>query len=90
MGGADGRPSLRQVPKKAILRVTASVLTRRIAAVALGAVALMLPSTLSAQRAQRAPTQSEMPPWNEIVRVSPSGSYLAARHASVQRDASAA
>ncbi|MET0879124.1 MAG: tetratricopeptide repeat protein [Tardiphaga sp.] len=68
----------------------ASILTRRIVAAALGAVVLTLPSTLSAQRAQRAPTQSEMPPWNEIVRVSPSGSYLAARHASVQRDASAA
>ena len=70
--------------------MTASILTRRIAAAALGAVVLTLPSTLSAQRAQRTPTQSEMPPWNEIVRVSPSGSYLAARHASVQRDASAA
>jgi len=70
--------------------VIASILTRRIVAAALGAVVLTLPSTLSAQRAQRAPTQSEMPPWNEIVRVSPSGSYLAARHASVQRDASAA
>ncbi len=70
--------------------MTASFLTRRVAAVALGAVALMLPSTLSAQRAQRTPTPSEMPPWHEIARVSPSGSYLAARHASVQRDASAA
>ncbi len=70
--------------------MTASILTRRFAAAALGAVVLMLPSTLSAQRAQRTPTQSEMPPWNEIARVSPSGSYLAARHASVQRDAAAA
>ena len=68
----------------------ASILTRRFAAAALGAVAVLLPTTLSAQRAQRSPTQSDMPPWNEVVRVSPSGSYLAARHASVQRDAAAA
>ena len=68
----------------------ASILTRRCAAAVLGAVVLTLPSTLSAQRAPRTPTQSEMPPWNEIVRVSPAGSYLAARHASVQRDAGAA
>jgi tetratricopeptide (TPR) repeat protein len=70
--------------------VTASILTRRIAAAALGAVALMQPSMLSAERAQSAQIHAEMPPWHEIVRVSPSGSYLAARHASVQRDSSAA
>jgi tetratricopeptide (TPR) repeat protein len=70
--------------------VIASILTRRFAAAALGAVVLMLPSTLSAQRANRTPTHSEMPSWHEVVRVSPSGSYLAARHASVQRDATAA
>jgi tetratricopeptide (TPR) repeat protein len=70
--------------------VIASISTRRFAAAALGAVVLMLPSTLSAQRANRTPTHSEMPPWHEVVRVSPSGSYLAARHASVQRDATAA
>jgi tetratricopeptide (TPR) repeat protein len=69
----------------------ASILTRRSAAVALGAVVVMLPTALFAQqRTARTPTQSEIPPWHEITRVSPSGSYLAARHASVQRDASAA
>jgi len=71
--------------------VIAHFLSRRLAAPALCAVALMLPATLSAQqRTSRAPTQSNVPPWNEIVRVSPAGSYLAARHASVQRDAAAA
>src|SRR5688500_3417750 len=66
------------------------MLTRRFAAVALGTVVLMLPSTLLAQRAAKKSTPSELPPSNEISRVSPSGSYLAARHARVQRDAAAA
>jgi tetratricopeptide (TPR) repeat protein len=62
-----------------------------LAAAALCAVGLMLPATLSAQqRTSRAPSQANVPPWHEIVRVSPAGSYLAARHASVQRDAAAA
>lgn len=68
----------------------ASIPTLRFAAAALGAVVLMLPSTLSAQRANRAPTQSELPPANDIKAVSKSGSYLAARHASIQRDSTAA
>ena len=68
----------------------ASNLTRRVAAVAIGAAVLMLPSALSAQRAPRVPTQSELPPSAEIKQVSKSGSYLAARHASIQRDSTAA
>jgi tetratricopeptide (TPR) repeat protein len=74
--------------------VTASILTRRFPAAALGAVLLLLllllPSPLSAQRAAKRSTPSELPPSSEIARVSPAGNYLAARHASVQRDAAAA
>ena len=70
--------------------MSASILTRRFAVAAFGAVVLMLPSTLAAQRTARTPTASDLPPANEIARVSPSGNYLAARHANVQRDATAA
>ncbi len=70
--------------------VIASISTRRLAAAALGAVVLMLPSTLSAQRALKNSTPSELPPPKEIERVSLSGTYLAARHASIQRDSAAA
>jgi tetratricopeptide (TPR) repeat protein len=66
------------------------MLTRRFAAVALAAVVLTLPSIVLAQRTAKKSTPSELPPSSEIARVSPSGSYLAARHASVQRDAAAA
>ena len=68
----------------------APFLTRRFAAVALGTMMLMVPSTLSAQRSQRNTAPSEIPPLGEISRVSPAGTYLAARHARVQRDAAAA
>ncbi len=70
--------------------MTASNFTRRIAAAALGAAVLVVPSALSAQRAPRVPTHSELPPPAEIKQVSKSGSYLAARHASIQRDSTAA
>jgi tetratricopeptide (TPR) repeat protein len=65
-------------------------LTRRFAAAAIGALVLALPSTLFAQKTRRTPTQSDLPPASDLARVSPSGNYLAARHASVQRDAAAA
>ena len=72
--------------------MTASTLIRRLAGVALGALALALTSlsALAAPRAPKTPTTSELPSLSEIGRVSPSGSYLAARHAGVQRDATAA
>jgi len=59
-------------------------LTRRFAAAAIGALVLALPSTLFAQKSRRTPTQSELPPASDLARVSPSGNYLAARHASVK------
>ena len=69
----------------------ASTLFRRFAGVALGTVTLMLPVSLAAQSRSQGPVQnSQLPSPQELARVSPSGSYLAARHAGVQRDAAAA
>jgi len=59
--------------------------TRRAAVVALAAV-IALPATLCAQ----ANTQTSAPSQHELARYSPSGNYLAARHASVERDAMSA
>jgi tetratricopeptide (TPR) repeat protein len=60
----------------------------RLAGVVLGAVVLVLPATLSAQGTSQIPTHA--PSAHELSRLSASGSYLAARHAGVQRDAGAA
>ncbi len=68
----------------------ASIPPRRLAAAALGVVVLALPSSVLAQRAARTPTQSELPAPADIKAVSKSGAYLAARHASIQRDSAAA
>jgi tetratricopeptide (TPR) repeat protein len=60
--------------------VTVSLSLRRLAGVALAAFMTALPAALAAQ----APTPQE------LTRISASGSYLAARHATVQRDSTAA
>jgi len=65
---------------------------RRLAGAALGTVALILilPSGASAQNQSRTRDIPALPSAHEIARASVSGAYLAARHAGVQRDASAA
>ncbi len=65
---------------------------RHLAGVVLGAAALCLPATLSAQGTSQNPPQSQtfVPSAHELSRLSMSGSYLAARHAGTQRDAGAA
>jgi tetratricopeptide (TPR) repeat protein len=68
--------------------VNASTLLRRLAGAATVAIAVALPATLVAQGSPQ--TGSQLPTPQELARVSSSGSYLAARHAGVQRDASAA
>jgi tetratricopeptide (TPR) repeat protein len=72
--------------------VNVSKKIRRLAGVLLGAAALCLPATLSAQGTSQnpPPSQSFVPSANELARLSMSGSYLAARHAGTQRDAGAA
>jgi tetratricopeptide (TPR) repeat protein len=72
--------------------VTVSKKIRHLAGVLLGAAALCLPATLSAQGTSQNPPQGQtfLPSANELSRLSMSGSYLAARHAGTQRDASAA
>jgi tetratricopeptide (TPR) repeat protein len=57
-------------------------------AVLLGALGLVLPVTLSAQGNPQVSTHT--PSANELSRLSAAGSYLAARHAGVERDAAAA
>src|SRR5207245_9988157 len=73
-----GRSSARWSPRAAIL----SPPLRRAAVAALAALAISWPGMLSA-RAQSQPRDA-------FSRISPSGSYLAARHAGGQRDAAAA
>jgi len=61
---------------------------RRFAGVVLATAILTLPATLSAQGT--AQTSTQVPSRQQLLRVSASGSYLAARHAGTERDAAAA
>ena len=70
--------------------MTVSKPFRRLVGVALGIVSLTLPATLAAQDRKPPPLPAQVPSAHELARVSPSGSYLAARHAGTQRDAAAA
>jgi tetratricopeptide (TPR) repeat protein len=71
--------------------VTVPTLFRRLAGPSLGAVLLILPSTVVAQGTAQPPIQAPpVPTPQQLARTSASGSYLAARHAGVQRDAAAA
>jgi len=72
--------------------VIVSILFRRLVGVVLGALLLALPATLSAQGNAQGNSQisTHTPSANELSRLSASGSYLAARHAGVLRDAGAA
>jgi tetratricopeptide (TPR) repeat protein len=67
--------------------VTVSNPFRRLQGVALVAAMVTLPTALSAQTAA---TAGHAPSAQELSRLTPSGSYLAARHANVERDSSAA
>ena len=65
--------------------MTLSILFRTTAG-ALLAVAAAFPTALAAQQ----PAAQQIPSLQELARISPSGSYLAARHAGMQRDSAAA
>jgi tetratricopeptide (TPR) repeat protein len=68
--------------------VTVSTLFRRLIGVAIGTAIFTLPAPIAAESTpQPAPY---VPSSHELARLSKSGSYLAARHAGVQRDAAAA
>ena len=68
--------------------MTVSNSLRRLAGIALATVTLTLPGTLAAHGTSQQP--SSVPSAHELAKMSASGSYLAARHAGVQRDAAAA
>ncbi|HXF89891.1 MAG TPA: tetratricopeptide repeat protein [Xanthobacteraceae bacterium] len=51
---------------------------------------LLVPDALSASGQTQPPVRSTIPSARELMRTSPTGNYLAARHASAQRDAAAA
>jgi tetratricopeptide (TPR) repeat protein len=72
--------------------VTVSIFSRRVAGVVAGAVIAMLPGVLVAQPQSQPQTTARpfTPSMRELTRVSPTGNYLAARHAGAQRDATAA
>jgi tetratricopeptide (TPR) repeat protein len=65
--------------------VTVPVICQRLAGAIVGAAILLLPDILSAQTSPHG-----RPSSRDLSRVSPTGNYLAARHAGAQRDASAA
>jgi tetratricopeptide (TPR) repeat protein len=69
--------------------VIVSTQFRRLAGVALGIAMLSAPVMVSAETSTQPPVSS-VPSAGELARLSSSGSYLAARHAGVQRDAGAA
>jgi len=70
--------------------VTVSIFSRRIAGLVIGAVILMLPGALAAQAPTQTSSRPIMPSMRELARISPTGNYLAARHAGAQRDPAAA
>ena len=70
--------------------MTCSTVVRRVAIAVLAAVAVPLPTALSAQALNAQAPSASPPTLQQLTRVSPSGNYLAARHAGVQRDAAAA
>ena len=78
--------------KKDQRTVTVVIQCRRLAGVVIGAmtgaVTLVLPGALAAQSPPS--TRSGIPSMRELTRVSPTGNYLAARHAGAQRDSAAA
>jgi tetratricopeptide (TPR) repeat protein len=69
--------------------VIVSTQFRRLGGVALGIAMLCAPATVLAETTTQPPVSSA-PSASELARISSSGSYLAARHAGVQRDAAAA
>jgi tetratricopeptide (TPR) repeat protein len=68
--------------------VTVPNICQRLAGVFVGAVMLMLPGALAAQTSS--PSRPIILSMRELARISPTGNYLAARHAGAQRDAAAA
>src|SRR5471032_523122 len=72
--------------------VTVLAFSRRFAGVVVGAVIVMLPGALAAQTQSQSQTTARpvTPSMRELTRISPTGNYLAARHAGAQRDATAA
>ncbi len=74
--------------------VTFAIHCRRLAGVVTGAVILLLPTVLWSQTgptASNAPSpRPSTPSVRDMTRTSPTGNYLAARHADAQRDAAAA
>jgi tetratricopeptide (TPR) repeat protein len=67
--------------------VTALFQCWRLCGVVIGAATILLPGALSAQTPSARPS---IPSTRELLRISPTGNYLAARHAGAQRDAAAA
>ena len=71
--------------------MTLSILLRSAAGVLLAA-SVTFPGSLAAQTPVQASTQTspQVPTPQQLARISPAGSYLAARHAGIQRDVAAA
>jgi tetratricopeptide (TPR) repeat protein len=70
--------------------VTGLIPFRRLQGAALAAFLLTIPASLAAQAPDARATTGQGPTPAELARITASGSYLAARHASAQRDSSAA
>jgi tetratricopeptide (TPR) repeat protein len=71
--------------------VTASFFTcRRLAGALLIAALLLLPDAIYASGQPQLSVRSAVPSARDLMRISPTGNYLAARHAKTQRDAAAA
>jgi tetratricopeptide (TPR) repeat protein len=70
--------------------VIVSIPFRRLQGAALAVGMLTLPGSLAAQVPDAPGTTAQAPSAQELNRITPSGSYLAARHAHLQRDSSAA
>ena len=88
------RGSAKSSTQKDQRTVTVSTLSRRfavaVAVVVGGAAIAMLPGALTAQTQSQTAARPGTPSMRELTRISPTGNYLAARHAGAQRDATAA
>src|SRR4051812_18281065 len=88
----SGHSKRAEIPQEARANRMISIRCNRWTFAALALSAMALPGSISAQTPDRpeATNMAQFPPRNDLKSLTTSGSYLAARHASVERDANSA
>jgi len=82
--------TIRKIPQKLERAVMFSIRCNRWTVAALALIAIVMPASISAQTPEHPDATAQFPTRSELKTLTTSGSYLAARHASVERDAASA